>query len=438
MNRSFFFLPVVRDLARGRLPGQIIIQMTDRCNAACPHCGMRRTNDYSRHDLAVDDIKRIIDAAAARGVQAISFTGGEPLLRLEALVQLITHAGKAGIPMIRTGTNGFFLRQNGLRPDRWSGRVRDIAEKLAATPLRNFWISLDSCVPEVHEEMRGLPGVVAGMEKALPIFHDCGIYPAVNLGVNRKMGGLHTYRLDAAEYADEDAYLEQFYQVYRQGLENFYRRIRNLGFTMANTCYPMSVDQGQKNQPQAVYAATASDRLVRFRRAEKAVLFQVLLETVEKHRPFLRIFSPLTSLYTLYREYNGSLPRRLLPAPCRGGSDFFFIDARRGDTYPCGYRGQENLGKYWNLSERHRDRGTECRRCDWECFRDPSELLAPLLPAVTTPLRLMNRLLHDQAYLRHWLKDLSYYRACGFFDGRQPPQPDRLADYSSGDPALRP
>jgi hypothetical protein len=32
--------------------------------------------------------------------------------------------------------------------------------------------------------MGGLNGVIKGIEKALPIFHKHGIYPAANLGIN--------------------------------------------------------------------------------------------------------------------------------------------------------------------------------------------------------------------------------------------------------------
>jgi molybdenum cofactor biosynthesis enzyme MoaA len=86
-----------------------VVQITDRCNARCPQCGMRVTESFARSTLATDAIKRMIDAAACRGVQAISFTGGEPLLDLPRLVELIRYAGDAGIPYIRTGTNGFML-----------------------------------------------------------------------------------------------------------------------------------------------------------------------------------------------------------------------------------------------------------------------------------------------------------------------------------------
>ena len=98
---------VFRSILNNRVPGQVVVQITDRCNARCPQCGMRATESFTRSTLATDAIKRIIDAAASRGVQAISFTGGEPLLDLPRLVELIRYAGDAGIPYIRTGTNGF-------------------------------------------------------------------------------------------------------------------------------------------------------------------------------------------------------------------------------------------------------------------------------------------------------------------------------------------
>jgi MoaA/NifB/PqqE/SkfB family radical SAM enzyme len=146
---------VFRSILNNRVPGQVVIQITDRCNARCPQCGMRATESFTRSTLATDAIKRIIDAAASRGVQAISFTGGEPLLDLPRLVELIRYAGDAGIPYIRTGTNGFMFRHPE-KPD-FSNRVSRLVDQLANTSLRNFWISLDSAVDRVHEAMRGFP-----------------------------------------------------------------------------------------------------------------------------------------------------------------------------------------------------------------------------------------------------------------------------------------
>lgn len=67
--------------------------------------------------------------------------------------------------------------------------MHDLAERLSKTNLRNLWISIDSADASTHEQMRGLHGVIEGIKIALPIFHEYGIFPAANLGINRNMGG---------------------------------------------------------------------------------------------------------------------------------------------------------------------------------------------------------------------------------------------------------
>lgn len=422
LNRAGFLVKTANQLFQGRVPGQVVIQMTDHCNAHCPHCGMNVSNSFLRKRLSNDEIKQIIDAAVKNGVEALSFTGGEPMLLLDDLVELIKYAGTSGIRFIRTGTNGYFMKSDNMNPDKFNARIAKIAAKLADTPLRNFWISMDSCVPDVHEQMRGFTNVVRGIEQALPIFHDHGIYPSVNLGVTRNVGGSFTSDLDARCFNNQEAYLEAFRRHYRNAFQRFYRRVIGMGFTILNTCYPMSVDSRHQLDMQAVYAATSSDRVVAFSDAEKAILFEVLMECVTKYRSQIRIFSPLTPLYTLHRHYRGDSPDRHPSSACRGGIDFFFIDAQTCDTFPCGYRGNESLGKYWELDTRHVDVKSECRLCDWECFRDPSELFSPLLNVVSSPSTILDRVKHDQPYLRYWLSDMRYYRACDFFDGRRPPK----------------
>ncbi len=380
-------LKTVTCLAKDRVPGQLVIQITNQCNAACPQCGMRKTADIRRTRLKMDVIRQILDAAGEKGVQAVSFTGGEPLLYLDEVTELISHAGRAGIPYIRTGTNGFLFcgsRQSGFRD-----RIKAMADKLAATPVRNFWISLDSSVPKVHEQMRGLPEVVRGMAVAIPIFHDAGIFPSVNLGINRLVGGPTTRDLHRRAFSCDTAYLEAFYQVFHAAFDRFFRQVSNMGFTIANTCYPMSIGAADSDSGlQAVYAATAGEAVVRFTREEKMALYRALAVNVTRHRPNLRIFTPLCALHTLIGRLQ-TLPsasgRTVETAGCRGGTDYFFIGSDDGHTYPCGYRGREDLGPFPDLNLGALDPVPDCRQCDWECFRDPSELLSPLLDIFHRP-----------------------------------------------------
>jgi len=176
-----------------------------------------------------------------------------------------------------------------------------------------------------------------------------------------------------------------------------------------------------------VYAATSPEDIVRFSDLEKAGLFRALFQTIPEFRDRLRIFSPRTSLRALYRTYRG-IDRDAYP--CRGGIDAFFVDSRDGNTYPCGYRGLENMGRFWNLDTRRINRNGGCTQCDWECFRDPSELFGPLLEARSAPLKLLRRIRRDPGYLKLWREDLAYYMACDLFDGRRPPDERKLARFS--------
>lgn len=413
-------LQTLRTLAKGRIPGQVVLQYTDRCNASCVQCGMRASNPMSRATMDPDAVRRSIDAMAAQGVQALSFTGGEPLLCLDEIAPLMRYAGAAGIPFIRTGTNGYVFR-GAERPD-FTARMERLAATLAETPLNTFWISLDSAVPELHERNRGFPGIVAGIQKALPIFHSHGLYPSANLGLNRHTGGAGG---EALPVIGPDCDPGAFRAAVRRALDRFYTCTAELGFTIVNACYPMSLDASEA-ESDAVYAATSQDHFIRFSPMERLELFRALHETVPKHRARLRIFTPRSALLGLMRQYQGQGGY----TPCRGGIDFFFIDAKDMNTYPCGYRGTESLGKFWDLDLENLHQEPHCTRCDWECFRDPSEFMAPFTELLRRPAPLLQRLWRDAELRRAWWEDLRYYRACNYFNARTAPDYGRLAAFA--------
>ncbi|MBF0102529.1 MAG: radical SAM protein [Desulfobacterales bacterium] len=415
---------------RRHVSGQLVIQFTDQCNARCPQCGMRVTEPFKRSKLAVTDVKTIINQAAQVGVKVISFTGGEPFIYLDDLVELIHYAKQAGITFIRTGTNGFLFK-NPEAPD-FTERIHRLAKTLADTPLRNLWISIDSSCTETHEAMRGFNGSIAGIKKALPILHHYGIYPSANLGINWNISQ-ETQELLKKKWlftgeSDESAYLVLFEKTFQRAFQQFYSVVIDMGFTMVNTCYPMSVESSQTELDlDAVYAASSTDDVVRFSQKERHLLFKVLMNIIPQFRSKIRIFSPLCSLYSLMMQYIGH-PE--FPYPCRGGIEFFFIDAKSGNTYPCGYRGNENLGKFGDIDWKHMHCEKKCIRCDWECFRDPSELLGPVFDGLSSPLTLMDKYKNRKEYYKIWLNDVLYMVACDFFNGRRPPDFEKLKQFS--------
>ena len=401
--KSVFNSGNANTILKGRIPGQLIIQYTDNCNATCPQCSMRRTKGYKRSKLAKEEIYKMIDSAAKQNIQALSFTGGEPFIYKDELIDLIKYASCIGIPLIRTGTNGYMFT-DWQSPD-YEYKVNKLAEELSATNLRNLWISIDSADPKTHEQMRGLNGVIRGIEKALPIFHEHGIYPAANLGINRNTGGAGKISM---EMTDKDA----FYQEFKESFEMFYDFIISLGFTMTNVCYPMSIDKN--SGMNAVYGATSNNSVITFSKEEKIQIFKALMDTIPKFRSKIRIFTPLVSLYSLIKQYEGN---DKFSFGCRGGIDFFFVEAKEGNTYPCGYRGNENLGKFYDLNIKSIRQKPFCRACDWECFRDPSEQIGFLIETIKNPLKWKS--MKDSEYVRLWEQDIKYYNQCDYFNGRK-------------------
>jgi sulfatase maturation enzyme AslB (radical SAM superfamily) len=402
-------------LLKGRGPAQLVLQYTDACNARCPQCSMRVTEPFRRSKLDPEVAIKIIKAAAQKGVAALSLTGGEPLLYIEEIVELLKYAKNLGIRYTRTGTNGY-LFANPERSD-YRDRITKIAEQLVESGLYTFWISIDSADPTVHEEMRGLPGVVRGIEKALPIFHAHGIYPSANLGINRNVGG-------SSQQQSTDP--SGFYEFYRSAFSKFYTLVINMGFTMVNACYPMSIEESTASGLNAVYGATNASGITKFAPADKVLLFKALFHTIPEFRSRIRIFSPRSSLYSLIRQQaeNGQAYNS-----CRGGIDYFFIDAREGNTFPCGYRGSENLGKFWDLDLTGTVRDVSCRRCDWECFRDPSQMIGPLISLFTSPHHFYRTMIRDEKFRKLWIDDIKYFAACNFFDGTKQPDWGKLASF---------
>lgn len=376
---------------------------------------MRRSAAINRNTLSKDQVKRLIDRGAENGFQALSLTGGEPLLFPDDLTELIHHAHRAGISHVRTGTNGFIF--SGSDKPGFEKRIAQIAQGLADSGLYSFWISLDSANPHEHEAMRGLPGVIKGMEKGLPIFHAHGIYPSANLGINRNTGGKNL--LLYQDNLDEKV----FFEIFKKAFRKFYQFTLDLGFTTASACYPMS--QEGDDGGSSSYGAISTDRVIHFSSREKGLLFQALYETIPEFRSKLRIFTPLCSLYNLIRQYRDG--RKSLYS-CYGGQDFFFVECGQGKIHPCGYL-DTIFPDLPDLKTRP-DNKIDCNLCEWECFRDPSDLMGPFAELFTSPFKLLGKIIHDPSFYNILRKDLSYYRACNFFNGKLPPDYKKLQKFS--------
>jgi len=388
-------------LIAGKIPGQVIIQITNYCNGSCPQCGMRKGSVINRCNLPEEKIKRTVKQCVKNGMEAVSFTGGEPFINMTRLFDLLDFAGKAGVQYLRTGTNGYMFAGADME------KITAFAKQLSATKVRNFWISLDSADTEVHENRRGLPGVIEGIKKALPIFHEHGLYPASNLGINRNISGKTITHLEG----EHD--IERFLNEFKAGFAAFFQKAIDIGFTMTNVCYPMS--SSNEEITNAAYGAISDEYAVNFSKEELKLVFKALMETISEFRDKIRIFTPLSVLYVMSKGDESLL------FPCYGGIRYFYMDSRDGHVYPCGFLGEKDLGDDLDKAiKNNRKEKPHCFKCHWECFRDPSQLFGLARYVFWHPIKTLIRKKPDPVMLKLWREDIKYYIKHKLFSGRVP------------------
>ncbi|HHW15556.1 MAG TPA: GTP 3',8-cyclase MoaA [Firmicutes bacterium] len=142
----------------GREISYLRVAVTDRCNLRCAYCMPPEGVAPRRHDeiLRYEEIVRLVGAALPLGIRRIRLTGGEPLVRKDAVDLVRGLAALPGLEEISMTTNGTLLAP--------------VAAQLAEAGLRRVNVSLDSLRPELFRRLtRGgdLRRVLAGIEAAL-------------------------------------------------------------------------------------------------------------------------------------------------------------------------------------------------------------------------------------------------------------------------------
>jgi cyclic pyranopterin phosphate synthase len=149
----------------GREVTGIRVSLTDRCNFDCVYCHNEGLGDTrgpmepGEDELDADEVVRVLEVAADHGIDAVKFTGGEPMLR-EDLEEIVRRTPDSMEPSMTT--NGTFL----------PGR----AEGLVEAGLERVNVSQDALDPEDFAELTksgAYDRVLEGVEAAL----DAGLAP---------------------------------------------------------------------------------------------------------------------------------------------------------------------------------------------------------------------------------------------------------------------
>ncbi len=116
----------------GRTIDYLRISVTDRCNLRCVYCMPEHGVRWQPREeqLSVEEIGRIVEAAARGGVKRVRLTGGEPLVHPHIVEIVRRIAATAGVEDVSLTTNGMLLER--------------LAQPLAEAGLQRVNISLDT------------------------------------------------------------------------------------------------------------------------------------------------------------------------------------------------------------------------------------------------------------------------------------------------------
>ncbi len=145
--------------AFGREVTGVRVSLTDRCNFDCVYCHNEGLGDTrgpmapQNDEMDTDDVVRFLEVAAEFDVDAVKFTGGEPLLRqdLEEIIERTPAQMEVSVT-----TNGTYL------PDR--------AQSLVDAGLQRVNVSQDALNPQAFAEITksgAYDKVIEGVEAAL-------------------------------------------------------------------------------------------------------------------------------------------------------------------------------------------------------------------------------------------------------------------------------
>lgn len=119
-----------------RGPYQVAIDITNKCNYRCTHCyNASGENNIVNNELTDIELKDLILDVAQMLPDNVCFCGGEPLLRLEVLLECSRILHENGVKNISIVSNGYFIN-------------RDTAIMLKDNYVNRVQISLDGANAE--------------------------------------------------------------------------------------------------------------------------------------------------------------------------------------------------------------------------------------------------------------------------------------------------
>ena len=148
--------------------------LTRKCNLKCSHCYINATNKELNNELSTEESKGLIDQISAVSRPLLVLSGGEPLLRTDAL-ELVRYGAAKGFKM-GLGSNGSLIDDQ-------------TAKSLKEAGIATVSISLDSSIPGRHDDFRGVSGSWEKAVNAIKALKENNVLVQVNTTVTQQNYG---------------------------------------------------------------------------------------------------------------------------------------------------------------------------------------------------------------------------------------------------------
>ncbi|MCP4133721.1 MAG: radical SAM protein [bacterium] len=129
-----------------KLPDLAGVAVNDACNCSCEYCSftsMEKNNTSNRPALTTAELKKTLSQIQELGASTINLVGGEPLMH-DDIFEIIGSIDK-DLSQVILFTNGYFLKEK--------------AKGLRKAGLTSVIVSIDSALPNIHDQKKGLDGL---------------------------------------------------------------------------------------------------------------------------------------------------------------------------------------------------------------------------------------------------------------------------------------
>lgn len=162
------FKPVRQDTYRFN---NVIMAITKKCSLQCDHC-FEWESLNKKENLSTSDLIEIVHKLQKQGVSEIQFSGGEPLLKIDRIIEILNAADKR--------STSFWIDTSGFKFTGENARLLKLAG------LTGVFVSLDHFDPPLHNKFRGFKDAFSWAETAVKNALEQGFVVSLSLCITRE------------------------------------------------------------------------------------------------------------------------------------------------------------------------------------------------------------------------------------------------------------